>query len=82
MRPYQVNIERRADTGVWCVVASDVPGLTAEAASFEALLASLESALPELLGECHSQLHGRVRYRVVYDAIHECEPRMANPVHV
>lgn len=79
MRPYQVNIERRADAGVWCVVASDVPGLTAEAADFEALLETIDAAIPELLGECHSHPHGSVRYRVVYDAVHECQPRITNP---
>lgn len=79
MHPYQVNVERRADSGVWCVVASDVPGLAAEADSFEALIAAIGQAMPDLLGECHSHMHGNVRYRVVYDAVHECTPHVIQP---
>ena len=80
MRPDQVNVERCADTGLWSVVASDVPGLAVEAGSFEALIAAIGQAMPDLLGECHSHAHGNVRYRVVYDAVHECTPHVTQPV--
>ena len=48
-KPLYVHADWDAEAGVWVATSSDVPGLATEAATVEALLAKLESMIPELL---------------------------------
>lgn len=49
MRHYQVKVELDAETCVWFVSESDVPGLHAEASSLDEMLRELEKLVPELI---------------------------------
>jgi len=48
-RIYFVKADWDEDAGVWSVSNTDVPGLAAEAATPEALLALLNTLIPELV---------------------------------
>lgn len=48
-KPLYVHAEWDAEAGVWVAESSDVPGLATEAATVEALVAKLETMIPELL---------------------------------
>ena len=47
--PLSVHVDWDAEAGVWVATSNDVPGLATEADTVEALLAKLESMIPELL---------------------------------
>jgi len=44
-----IHAEWDTEAGVWVAMSDDVPGLVAEADTFEALSAKLDRLLPELL---------------------------------
>jgi predicted RNase H-like HicB family nuclease len=48
-RGLQVIVSHDSDNGVWFVTESDVPGLNAEAESFDALVAIVTELAPELI---------------------------------
>lgn len=48
-KPFYVHAEWDAEAGVWVAESNDVPGLATEAATVEALVAKLETMIPELL---------------------------------
>lgn len=48
-KPLYVHADWDAEAGVWVATSSDVPGLATEAGTVEALLAKLETMIPELL---------------------------------
>lgn len=51
MARFQVNAIWDAEAGVYAVTSSDVPGLAAEGATLDALLAKIKALIPELLEE-------------------------------
>ena len=48
-KPLYVHADWDAEVGVWVATSTDVPGLATEADTVEALIAKLESMIPELL---------------------------------
>lgn len=48
-RPLKVLAEWDPEAGVWVATSDDVPGLATEAETTEALIAKLETLVPELL---------------------------------
>ena len=48
-KPLYVHADWDAEAGVWVATSNDVPGLATESATVEALVAKLESLIPELL---------------------------------
>jgi predicted RNase H-like HicB family nuclease len=71
MTPYEVQVDWDGELRCWFVEASDVPGLAAEAPSFEALAQLLKERIPEMLGEHHGHRHGNIRYHLVYETMVE-----------
>ena len=47
--PLYVHADWDAEAGVWVATSNDVPGLATEADTVEALVAKLETMIPELL---------------------------------
>ncbi len=47
--PLYVHADWDAEAGVWVATSTDVPGLATEADTVEALVAKLETMIPELL---------------------------------
>ncbi len=48
-RGLQVMVSHDSENGVWFVTESDIPGLNAEAESFDALVAVVTDLAPELI---------------------------------
>jgi predicted RNase H-like HicB family nuclease len=49
MRPFNVFVSHDAADGVWFVESSDIPGLNAEAESYEALVEIILDVAPDLI---------------------------------
>ena len=65
---YRVDAEWDEAAGVWIATSAEVPGLCAEAASLEALIAIVVDLVPELLvanGVAAADALGEVPIRVV-----------------
>jgi predicted RNase H-like HicB family nuclease len=58
MRKFNVPAIWDSDAGVWVATSDDVPGLTTEASSMEALIEKLRVMIPELLDANGYQLDG------------------------
>ena len=48
---YEIYVEWDAEAGVWYIEDSNVPGLTGEAPTLEAMMALLRVRVPEMLEE-------------------------------
>ena len=46
---YRINLVWDAEAAVWIATSDDIPGLTLESGSFDALIERLRFAVPELL---------------------------------
>lgn len=57
MKQYTVRAEWDAAAKVWMATSEDVPGLTAEAETLDALVEEVKNLVPELL-ELNCGLHG------------------------
>jgi predicted RNase H-like HicB family nuclease len=49
MNPFKVQVARDEDEGVWFVESSNIPGLHAEAKTYEELLEVIVDAAPDLI---------------------------------
>ncbi len=49
MSPFKVQVARDEDEGVWFVESSSIPGLNAEANTYEELLEVILDAAPDLI---------------------------------
>ncbi len=50
VKTYEITAKWDPEAKVWVATSDDVPGLVAEAETYEALLKKLEVMVPELLG--------------------------------
>lgn len=64
-RPLYIHADWDAEAKVWVATSNDVPGLATEADSVEALLAKLETIIPELLAANGSPLADEAAFELL-----------------
>lgn len=64
-KPLYVHAEWDAEAGVWVATSNDVPGLATEAETVEALIAKLETMIPELLTANGATVEGAVLFELL-----------------
>ena len=63
--PIYVHADWDAEAGVWVATSNDVPGLATEAETVEALIAKLESMIPELLAANGTAVDSNVTFELL-----------------
>ena len=64
-KPLYVHADWDAEAGVWVATSNDVPGLATEADTVEALLAKLETMIPDLLEANGSRVEQGVSFELL-----------------
>ena len=63
--PLYVHADWDAEAGVWVATSNDVPGLATEADTVEALVAKLETMIPELLAANGTDVDSNVTFELL-----------------
>ncbi len=64
-KPLYVHAEWDAEARVWFATSNDVPGLATEADTVEALVAKLETMIPELLAANGAAVEGDISFELL-----------------
>ena len=73
---YEINVEWDAEAGVWYIEDSNVPGLVGEAPTLEAMVALLQTRVPEVLEENGCPMSDDIPLRLLTTA-HLAQLRLA-----
>lgn len=64
-KPLYIHADWDSEAGVWVATSNDVPGLATEADTVEALVAKLETVIPELLAANGMPVTGDVDFELL-----------------
>ena len=69
MQTFTVRAHWDGEAGVWWAESDDVPGLVAEAATHDALVADLRQIVPEMLDLNLPGVRGAISLRILSDQV-------------